>query len=96
MRLIARRAGYWCNGIPYDSTNIAGKALRLAAGPVLREAEEISAHQGTHGRVRLAHAPDYGYTLEIVDARHDTEEVWVSDSHDEMIESCLVWVRAFR
>ena len=96
MNLVARRAGHWCNGTPYDNACIAAKAWRLAGGPVLREAEEISAHDCPHGRVRLSHAADYGYALEIVDARHDIDELWISGVHDEMIQSYLAWVKALR
>ena len=44
MRLIVHRLGHVCNGDAYDTAAIARKAYRLAAGPFLRDAEEVSEH----------------------------------------------------
>ena len=63
---------------------------------MLHGAEQISEHECAHGIVRMAHAPDYGYALEIADRRHDASELWVSPDHDEVVERYLHWVRALR
>nr|DAN07200.1 MAG TPA: hypothetical protein [Caudoviricetes sp.] len=93
MRLLAHRLGHQCNGEPYDTPAIAQKAYRLACAAVMACAEEISATECRRGLVRLLDALDYGYALEITDARHDRQLLWLSDDQAPLITAYTGWMR---